>query len=145
MTILSSDWSIGTMSMKSKIFVEDNNSVQGEESSTISSSSINHQTLPSEEVIPVIPRHRLGLFPTRHIRREAREVGHENLENADKISVVENDDKEFEYYAAGREDDVEANPEHEIKVKDWHVMLEDTSGYSGPSSSRDRKHKVNRR
>ena len=40
--------------------------------------------------------------------------------NLDKISIAENDDKDFEYFATREEPD----PENEFKVRDWHVMLE---------------------
>ena len=119
---------IGTMSTKSKItpeFDDDADSQLYHSNRDVSDCSIDDsKQFSKENIIPVIPRHNFGVF-SRHLKYEARaarssgkseQVGN----NIDKISIAENDDKDFEDFATKEEPD----PENEFKVRDWHVMLE---------------------
>ena len=120
---------IGTMSTKSKItpeFDDDADSQLYHSNRDDSDCSINDsKQFSKENIIPVIPRHNFGVF-SRHLKYEARAAARSNGKseqvgnNIDKISIAENDDKDFEDFATKEEPD----PENEFKVRDWHVMLE---------------------
>ena len=78
---------------------------------------------PTENIIPVVPRHNFGVFSRRSnssngLHRKHKPQKYDKYDKFDKISIAENDDKEFEQLVD------ETDAEHEIKVRDWHVMLE---------------------
>lgn len=118
---------IGTMSTKSKItpeFDDDSDGQLNHSNRDVSDCSIDDSKNPKENIIPVIPRHNFGVF-SRHLKYEARAArssgkNEKKGNNIDKISIAENDDKDFEDFATKEEPD----PENEFKVRDWHVMLE---------------------
>lgn len=120
---------IGTMSTKSKISPEFDDDADSQQSNKdVSDCSLDDsqssKIISKENIIPVIPRHNFGVFSRRFKsdtgadRRSGK--GEQGGNNLDKISLAENDDKDFEYFATKEEPD----PENEFKVRDWHVMLE---------------------
>ena len=120
---------IGTMSTKSKTIPEfDDDADSHQSNKDVSSCSLDgsqsSKIIPKENIIPVIPRHNFGVFSRRFKSdmTEPRRSGKsdQGRNNLDKISIAENDDKDFEYFATREEPD----PENEFKVRDWHVMLE---------------------
>ena len=119
---------IGTMSTKSKISPEfDDDAVSQQSNKDVSDCSLDDsqssKIISKENIIPVIPRHNFGVF-SRRFKSDTGATrsgkGEQGGNNLDKISIAENDDKDFEYFATKEEPD----PENEFKVRDWHVMLE---------------------
>ena len=117
---------IGTLSTKSKLFQEDGQSIRDDSIVSINSQG---NDFTKDSVIPVIPRHNFGVFTQQahtsggkdHHRRNT----YDKYDKFDKISIAENDDKDFEYFAT--KDDTDH--ENELRVRDWHVMLENTEDH----------------
>lgn len=110
---------IGTMSVKSKMYPEDVSCK--DEESILSSSTSQDSSPPTKEIIPVFPRHS-RVFSRYKNTAKARCNEDWNPKLYDKISIAENDDKDFELFARSEERDHEE--ENELRVRDWHVMLE---------------------
>jgi len=118
---------IGTLSTKSKLFQEDDSQSIRDDSIVSINSQGNDFT--KDSVIPVIQRHNFGVFSSKQANTSSssgndihRRNTYDKYANFDKISIAENDDKDFEYFAT--KDDTDH--ENELKVRDWHVMLENT-------------------
>ena len=118
---------IGTLSTKSKLFQEDDSQSIRDDSIVSINSQGNDFT--KDSVIPVIQRHNFGVFSSKQANTSSssgndihRRNTYDKYANFDKISIAENDDKDFEYFAT--KDDTDH--ENELKVQDWHVMLENT-------------------
>ena len=106
---------IGTMSTKSKISPEFDDDADSQQSNKdVSDCSLDDsqssKIISKENIIPVIPRHNFGVFSHRFKsdtgadRRSGK--GEQGGNNLDKISLAENDDKDFEYFATKEEPDI---------------------------------------
>ena len=117
---------IGTLSTKSKLFQEDDQSIRDDSIASINSQG---NDFTKDSIIPVIPRHNFGVF-SKPVHTNGGKDHHkrntfDKYDKFDKISIAENDDKDFEYFAT--KDDTDH--ENELRVRDWHVMLENTEDH----------------